>query len=47
MACLYIIVNEDRFLLSHRKEIVVAAIAKGYDVTIVAKDTGRKKEILA
>jgi len=44
---LFIIVNEDRFLLSHRKEIVVGALSKGYDVTIVAKDTGRKKEILA
>ena len=39
MASLFIVVNEDRFLLSHRKEIVVAALAKGYDVTIVAKDT--------
>ena len=44
---LFIIVNEDRFLLSHRKEIVLVALAKGYDVTIVAKDTGRKKDILA
>ena len=40
------IVNEDRFFLSHRKEIAVAAIAVGYDVTIVAKDTGRKSEVL-
>lgn len=47
MTRLFIVVNEDRFLLSHRKEIVIAAIAEGYDVTIVAKDTGRKKEILA
>lgn len=44
---LFIIVNEDRFLLSHRKEIVVAALSKGYNVTIVAKDTGRKKDILS
>lgn len=44
---LFIIVNEDRFLLSHRKEIVLVALAKGYDVTVVAKDTGRKKDILA
>lgn len=44
---LFIVVNEDRFLLSHRKEIVVAALAKGYDVTIVAKDTGQKKEVSA
>lgn len=44
---LFIIVNEDRFLLSHRREIVIGALAKGYNVTIVAKDTGRKNEILA
>ena len=43
---LFIIVNEDRFFLSHRKDIAISAIAAGYDVTIVAKDTGRKKEIL-
>lgn len=46
MARLFIIVNEDRFFLSHRKDIAISAIAAGYDVTIVAKDTGRKKEIL-
>lgn len=40
---LFIIVNEDRFFLSHRKDIAISAIAAGYDVTIVAKDTGRKK----
>lgn len=47
MAKLFIVVNEDRFFLSHRKDIAVAAIAAGHDVTIVAKDTGRKNEILA
>lgn len=47
MVRLFIVVNEDRFFLSHRKDIAVAAVAAGYDVTIVAKDTGRKNEILA
>ena len=46
MPKLLMIVNEDRFFLSHRKDIAISAIAAGYDVTIVAKDTGRKKEIL-
>ena len=47
MASLFIVVNEDRFFLSHRKDIAKAAIAAGYDVTIVAKDTGRKEEVIA
>lgn len=45
MTKLFIIVNEDRFLLSHRREIVQRAIAEGYDVTIVAKDTGQRQKI--
>lgn len=47
MARLFIVVNEDRFFLSHRKDIATAAIAAGYEVTIVAKDTGRKEEVIA
>ena len=47
MASLFIVVNEDRFFLSHRKEIAISAIAAGYDVTIVAKDTGRREEVEA
>lgn len=47
MVSLFIVVNEDRFFLSHRKDIAKAAISEGYDVTIVAKDTGRKEEIIA
>lgn len=47
MVRLFIIVNEDRFFLSHRKDIAVAAVAMGYDVTVVAKDTGREEEIRA
>lgn len=47
MTKLFIIVNVDYFLLSHRKEVAVAAITNGYDVTIVAKDTGLRGEIEA
>lgn len=39
------IVNEDRFFLSHRKEIALAAQKEGWDVTIVCKDTGRMQEV--
>lgn len=45
MPKLFIIVNVDRFFLSHRKEIAISALKNGYDVTIVTKDTGRRKEI--
>lgn len=43
---IFIVVNVDYFFLSHRKELGVAA-NQLYDVTIVAKDTGRKNEIEA
>ena len=39
------VVNEDRFFLSHRKDIAIRASQQGYDVHIVCKDTGRRKEI--
>lgn len=42
---LLIVVNEDRFFLSHRKEIGVAAKEAGWSVAVVGKDTGRKAEI--
>ncbi|MDR2951261.1 MAG: glycosyltransferase family 4 protein [Prevotella sp.] len=42
---LFIIVNIDWFFLSHRLPIALVAKDNGYDVTIVAKDTGRKEEI--
>lgn len=42
---LFILVNVDKFLLSHRKEIVQAAIANGYNVTVVCKDTGSAEQI--
>lgn len=41
MQKLFIIVNVDWFFLSHRKEIAVSALNAGYDVTIIAKDTGK------
>lgn len=44
MQKLFIIVNVDWFFLSHRKEIAIEAMKK-YDVTIVAKDTGKVNEI--
>jgi len=44
---LLIVVNEDRFFLSHRKDIAIAAQKEGMEVKIVCKDTGRKKEVEA
>ena len=45
MKKLLMIVNEDRFFLSHRKEIALAAQKAGWDVTVVCKDTGRRDEV--
>lgn len=39
------VVNVDSFFLSHRKEIAIATLNQGYNITIVTKDTGHKKEI--
>lgn len=39
------IVNEDRFFLSHRKDIAITARKEGWDVTVVTKNTGRRAEI--
>lgn len=44
---LLIIVNEDRFFLSHRKEIALAAQEAGWEVTVVCKDTGQREEVEA
>lgn len=44
---LFIVVNKDSFLLSHRREVVESAVCRGYDVTVVAKDTGHSDEIVA
>lgn len=43
---LYIVVNEDVFFLSHRKEIAISAKSQGFNVTIITKNTGHKKEII-
>lgn len=45
--CLLMVVNEDRFFLSHRKDIAIAARKKGFDVKIVCKDTGQRKDVEA
>lgn len=47
MKKLLIVVNEDRFFLSHRKDIALRAQAEGFDVAIVCKDTGRGCEVKA
>lgn len=43
---LLIIVNEDRFFLSHRKEIGVTANREGWKVAVVGKNTGQKDKIV-
>ena len=47
MKKLLMIVNEDRFFLSHRKDIALAAQRDGWQVTIVCKDTGQRLEVEA
>lgn len=42
---LLIVVNEDAFFLSHRKEIGVYANENGWKVAVVGKNTGKKEEI--
>lgn len=41
------VVNEDRFFLSHRKDIALYAQKRGYEITLVAKNTGRRNEVEA
>ncbi|MDY5122810.1 MAG: hypothetical protein SPE59_03315 [Treponema sp.] len=45
MSKLFIITNNDKFFLSHRSPIALAAKEAGYDVTILASATGRQNEI--
>ena len=45
MQKLFIVVNEDRFFLSHRLPIALAAKNKGYKISILAKNTSHKDEI--
>ena len=47
MKSLFLVVNVDKFFLSHRKEIALAAAQAGYAVTIVTHFTGRQDEISA
>lgn len=42
---IFMVVNEDRFFLSHRKDIALYAQKRGYEVTLVAKNTGRRNEV--
>lgn len=44
---LFIVVNHDWFFISHRKAVAVAAMNAGWDVTIVACDTGCFADIQA
>lgn len=44
---LFIVVNVDWFFLSHRKDVALAAMEAGWDVTIVTADTGKLKDIEA
>lgn len=41
------VMSEEFFLLTHRKEIAVEAVRQGFEVTLVAKNTGRRAEIEA
>ena len=43
---LFIVVNVDWFFLSHRLPIALAAQSNGFDVTVVAQDTGYKDDII-
>lgn len=47
MSKLFVVVNVDWFFLSHRKDIALEAQKAGYNVTIVTKDTGKKKDVEA
>jgi len=40
MSKLFMVVNEDRFFLSHRKPVAEKALKEGFNVTVVTKDTG-------
>ena len=44
---LIIVVNVDWFFLSHRLSIALKAKSEGFDVVIIARDTGRSKEIIS
>ena len=46
MKSVFIVVNNDKFFLSHRKAVALAAKNIGYDVTIVASSTGMEHQII-
>lgn len=46
MAKLYYVFSIDYQLISHRRKLVETAVKLGYDVTVVAHDTGYKQKIL-
>ena len=45
MKRLFLIINEDRFFLSHRTRIAEMARENGWDVTIITRDTGQRATI--
>ena len=47
MKKIFIVNNTDKFFLSHRKPIAIAAKKFGYDVTVVAGTTGSENRILS
>ena len=47
MKKLLLVINEDRFFFSHRKDVALAALHDGWEVTLVAADTGRRREVEA
>jgi glycosyltransferase involved in cell wall biosynthesis len=46
MKKIFIVVATDEVLLSHRLPVAIEALKNGYDVTVVATDTGRSREII-
>lgn len=42
---IFLVMNEDRFLLTHRLPVALAARRAGYEVTVVGKDTGKRSQI--
>lgn len=42
MKKLLLVINEDRFFLSHRTRVAETAMANGWDVTVVTKNTGKR-----
>lgn len=45
MKSIFMVMSEDIFLLSHRKEIALECLKSGYKVTLIAKNTGKRDEI--